>query len=651
MKRWITAILLTTLSLSSTAWSTERLALVVGNEAYQEAALHNPRNDAEDVAESLEALGFSVTRATDLDHDAMERQSKDFLAKLRPGVIAIFYYSGHGVEVGGRNYLVPVDNASFGSVTQVIEHSLDVRNLVDAMHAAGPMLSLIVLDACRNNPWSSTIRTGSRGLAPMDAQRGTLIAFATRAGATAADGEGRNSPYTRALLKMLAIPNLEVSQLFNRIGLEVSEETRGAQTPWFSSSPIPAISLAATQRVEPPAATHGSLRVVVSPVDAQIYLDGQFVGSGPRTIDALAPNSMHRVDFRKAGYETRVVTVYIKSGAETEVNVQLIATEVAATTSARPPVELTGGTSITGFRDPLKSGSRGPEMIVVRGGTYQRGSEHGEQDELPVRSVSIGTFALGKYEVTFAEFRQYALSRGLPVTSDDEQRRRVAHFVANSPTEDLDELRQTRACYAYDEQQGDWWWQVGLSWHTTGYEQGDRHPVVCINRDEAQNYATWLSEQTGRKYRLPSEAELEFAIRSENTTTSPWDPAAACKYANIADQSKLGEFSWGTGAMPCSDGSFYPRSVGAYLPNAFGLFDTVGNVWEWAQDCYAENYQEAPVNGKPFVQRDCSRGVVRGGGFDSGPNQMRPANRRFVYSDNGGRAQNVGFRIAAEIQP
>jgi formylglycine-generating enzyme required for sulfatase activity len=651
MKQWIAVSLLSMLLLSSAVWSAERVALVIGNGAYQEATLRNPMNDAADVAGRLESLGFSVTHATDLDHTTMKQQVEGFLAKLRPGVIALFYYSGHGVEVGGRNYLLPVDNASLGSITEVADRSLDVRNLVDAMHAAGPMLSLIVLDACRNNPWSSTVRAGSRGLAPMDAQRGTLIAYATRAGATAADGDGRNSPYTRALLKMLAVPDLEVTQLFNRVGLEVSEETHGSQIPWFSSSPVPSISLAASKNAEPKAATHGSLRVVVSPSNAEVHLDGQLIGIGSRTINALPPNSIHRVELRKAGHEGRVVVAYIKSGAETTVDVQLAPTGASTKTGDKQPVVLMGETSIGGFQDPLKGGGRGPEMVVLRGGTYRRGSEHGERDELPVRVVSIDTFAIGKYEITVAEFRQYAQSRGLPENSDDDQRRRVAHFVVNSPTDDLDELRQTRACYAYDEQQGDWWWQVGLSWHTPGHEQDERFPVVCINRDDALNYATWLSEQTGRKYRLPSEAELEFAIRSGSTTALPWDPIEACKYANIADQRKFGEFSWGSGAVSCSDGSFYPRDVGSYLPNAYGLFDTIGNVWEWTEDCYTESYQEAPVNGKPFVQRDCNRGVVRGGGFDSGPNQVRPANRRFVYNNNGGRAQNVGFRIAAEIQP
>lgn len=650
MKHWIVASVLLMLSLGCPAWATERLALVIGNGAYRDAPLRNPKNDAADVAASLESLGFSVTRATDLGHEAMERQVADFLAKLRPGVIAMFYYSGHGVEVAGRNYLLPVDDASL-DIVQVTEHSLDVRKLVDAMHAAGPLLNLIVLDACRNNPRSPTVRAGSRGLAPMDAQRGTLIAYATRAGATAADGEGRNSPYTRALLRMLAVPDLDVTQLFNRVGLEVSEDTDGAQTPWFSSSPVPAISLAATQRAAPAVAADGSLNIVARPVDAEIYLDGQFIGKGSRIVEALSPNSTHRVELRKAGHEARVVTVYIKSAAETTVDVQLVPLDAVAKPAAGQPVELAGDASITGFRDPLKSGGRGPEMVVLRGGTYRRGSERGESDELPMRSVSIGSVAIGKYEVTVAEYRQYAQSRGLPTTSDDDQRRRVAHFVANSPVDDLDELRRTRACYAYDEQHGNWWWQVGLSWHTTGYDQSDRYPVVCINRDEAQNYATWLSEQTGRKYRLPSEAELEFAIRAGSTTVLPWDPREACKYANIADQSRLGEFSWGAGAVACSDGAFYPHNVGSHLPNAYGLFDTVGNVWEWTEDCYAENYQAAPVNGKPFMQRGCNRGVVRGGGFDSGPDQMRPANRRFVYNDNSGRAQNVGFRVAAEIQP
>lgn len=648
MKPGIAANLFWIVLLSLPAWSAERVALVMGNGAYAETALRNPRNDASDVAARLELLGFAVTRAIDLDSAAMQRQVGDFHARLQPGSIAVFYYSGHGVEIGGRNYLLPVDNAGLRSAGDVAGRSLDLRRVVEGMQVSGSLLNLVILDACRDNPLPSALRSGSRGLAAMDAQRGTLIAYATRAGATAADGDGRNSPYTRALLKMLAIPDLEITQLFNRIGVEVSTQTRGAQVPWFSSSPVPSIALAASRQSSPAAAAEGTLRITVEPADAQIHLDGRPIGSGAQTVQALAPNSKHRIEARKPGLQSQVVTALIKSRAVTEVHLRLPAHDAPA---ASVRAEAAAGTLPAGLRDPLKSGGQGPEMVLIRGASYQRGNPRGDSDEQPARTVSLATFAIGKYEVTVAEYRRYAESRGLTTAPDDEQRRRVAHFVANSAIDDLDELRQTSACYAYDEQRGNWWWQVGLSWHTTGYDQAETYPVVCVNKDEAQNYATWLSAQTGRKYRLPSEAELEFVIRAGSTTSLPWgdDPAQACAYANIADQSKLEPYAWGPGAVTCTDGAWYVRSVGSYRPNALGLYDTIGNVWEWTEDCYAENYRAAPTDGKPFVQRGCDRGVVRGGGFDSGPDQMRPANRRFVYHENGGRAQSVGFRVVAEM--
>ena len=220
-----------------------RVALVIGNAGYEAGRLLNPRNDAADVAAALQRLGFTVISGSDLDREGMLRKVQAFRAALRPGGIALVFYSGHGIEVGGKNYLLPVNNGSIRTVEDVEIHGYEAQNLVRQMEGAQTQLNIVILDACRDNPLPSTVRSASKGLARMDAQQGTLIAYATREGQTAADGAGRNSPYTSALLRYLGQPGLEVSQLFNRVGLEVARATGNRQVPWTSSSPVPPIQL------------------------------------------------------------------------------------------------------------------------------------------------------------------------------------------------------------------------------------------------------------------------------------------------------------------------------------------------------------------------------------------------------------------------
>lgn len=248
-------LILCMLAVPWAGFAQDRVALVIGNAAYQSGALRNPVNDATDVASRLRSLGFTVLGANNLDREGMVRQMQAFRAALRPGGIGLFFYSGHGVEVNSRNFLLPVNNAAIRTVEDVEVYGLEAQSLVSQMQAAGTELNVVILDACRDNPLPSAVRSAGKGLARMDSQQGTVIAYATSERQVAADGAGRNSPYTSALLKYLSEPGLEVSQLFNRIGLEVSRTTRGAQVPWVSSSPVPPVMLAGVGVVQQPAAS------------------------------------------------------------------------------------------------------------------------------------------------------------------------------------------------------------------------------------------------------------------------------------------------------------------------------------------------------------------------------------------------------------
>jgi uncharacterized caspase-like protein len=175
-----------------------RIALVVGNAAYAQAPLRNPTNDARAMGARLTALGFDVTTVVDADRRTLEGAIIEFTRKLDEDTAGLFYYAGHGLQLRGRNYLVPVD-AAFDHESEVRIQAVDVDLVLSEMEWAGNRLNIVILDACRNNPFERRFRgSASRGLAAIDAARGTLIAYATAPGAVAADGSGDNGLYTRS---------------------------------------------------------------------------------------------------------------------------------------------------------------------------------------------------------------------------------------------------------------------------------------------------------------------------------------------------------------------------------------------------------------------------------------------------------------------
>lgn len=228
-----------------------RVALVIGNGKYQSAtALPNPSNDAADVAAALRKLGFDVVEGRDLDKRGMEDKVREFGRKLDRASLALFFYAGHGLQVGGKNYLVPTD-AKLERAGDLSFDTIDVAQVLAQMEAE-PRVNLIFLDACRDNPLARTLarslgtRSSSvgQGLATIQSAIGTMIAYATQPDNVALDGDGRNSPFTAALLKHVATQGLEIGSLMRRVRADVIQATRSKQVPWDHSSLIGDVVLA-----------------------------------------------------------------------------------------------------------------------------------------------------------------------------------------------------------------------------------------------------------------------------------------------------------------------------------------------------------------------------------------------------------------------
>jgi len=220
----------------------KRVALVIGNSAYQHISrLENPVNDAKLMADTLRSLGFTLVGGgprLDLDRASFDQTVQEFGRSLSGADVGLFYFAGHGVQVRGANYLVPV-GANPVREADVDFQMLDTNLVLRQMEGSGTRLNLVILDACRNNPFGGRgLRSTGSGLATMQAPEGTLISFATQPGNIALDGNASNSPFTRALADTIRKPGLGLFDAFNAVGLEVKKATGGAQQPWVSSSPI-----------------------------------------------------------------------------------------------------------------------------------------------------------------------------------------------------------------------------------------------------------------------------------------------------------------------------------------------------------------------------------------------------------------------------
>jgi Caspase domain len=264
----------------------QRVALVIGNGAYWSAPeLRNSRNDADDISAQLKQLGFSVIDGRDLDRSSMQAKLSRFAQLLKGSDAGLVYYSGHGLQMNGQNFLVPVD-LKYDNGTFTPFELVKVDDVIDALGYTDGV-RLLVLDACRDNPFANTLAQNkgtrgagtTRGLAKIERSQGMLIAYSTQANAVAADGVGRNSPFTAALVRELQVPGLEVATVFRRVAVNVNRETAGAQTPELSVSLLGDFYLnpqesdiSAWQKLGPSASADG-LKTFISRFPTSVMID------------------------------------------------------------------------------------------------------------------------------------------------------------------------------------------------------------------------------------------------------------------------------------------------------------------------------------------------------------------------------------------
>jgi formylglycine-generating enzyme required for sulfatase activity len=499
---------------SSLTVARERVALVIGNAAYPGLdKLKNPVNDAKDVAYVLGKLDFDVTLVTDANGEKMQDAIELFGEKLGKDTAAVFYYSGHGVQYLGENYLIPVDvqDSSILSQNYLSHCCIILGKVVQKMEEKGCDVNFIMLDACRKNDFKDNLKNidPREGLAYPRKARGTFFSYATSPGEEAKDGDEHNSPYTKQLVNVMRKPYLDYYAMFNEIislvQSETTSETETEQIPWIE----------------------GSLGI-------------PFVFNKGITIPPPPPE--------KPDLNTTAL--------------------------------FTAGVVYSGLSDTT--------FMRVLGGKFEMGSpadEVGRHDDETQHEVKLRTFYMSKHELTVGEFRKF--------------------------------VEATR--YSVD------------SRSLNGQEN---HPVVYVSWNDAVAYCEWLTRTTGKRYRLPTEAEWEYACRAWTTTSFNTGTSLTTDQANYNGNFPYIGNQRGKYRQTTVQGDFF-------APNALGLYNMHGNVLEWCSDQYGTYPSETVKN--PVGPSSGSQRVVRGGMWGDDAVDCRSAIRcSFIPARRG---SDVGFRL------
>ncbi len=586
-------------------------ALVVGNGRYTKGwdPLPGALQDADDVAAALERNGFSVTLKKDLTRSAFQGALSEFSTKFgaKPENRLLFYYAGHGytqtLSTGEElGFLVMTDAPAPDQDPYGFRlASVDMQSIVTEARIMNAKHVLFMFDSC----FSGSILNLRERVVPQtvsDNVKYPVRQFITagRANEPVPD----HSVFKQAFLNLLEgrerepIPDGYITG--EELGLFLKNkvpEYNPAQHPQYGKIRDPRLDQgdfvflaqqgAEWSEPEPPGPKPGRLYVRTVPSNAAVRL----LNIAPRFSQGmeLAAGRYH-LEVSAEGYEEHEEWIDLGAGEDRDVEIRL----TAVPKQAPPAADAVPGKTWT---EPVT----GMEFVYVPGGCYEMGSPSGEKDrdsdEGLVHEVCVDGFWMGKTEVTNGQFRKF---KGGHDSGD---------YQGNSLN-------------------------------------GDDQPVVEVSWEEAKAFAQWLTRQGGGggSFRLPTEAEWENACRAGTRTARFWgdDPDEACRYANVADRTAKRRWSDWT-IHDCDDGYAVTAPVGSFRPNAFGIYDLLGNVWEWCEDWYDKDAYSKHARNNPIVDASGSNRVGRGGSWDLGPRFVRCANRYLISPGDGNF--NLGFRL------
>ena len=593
----------------------KRVALVVGVDSYASLQkLANPKRDAGALKAVLDLHKYDATFVADPDYKAFLKALAEFKRKARGADEALVYYAGHGMEAVkdgiSQNILAPTD-AEVSCETREALYVVTLNQLFEAME--GVERRIVILDACRKNPFrTSGARAASAGfgfraaLPQSQSVSRSLLVFSTDLGALASDGAaGQGSPFAAALVARLkAEPRLPYRELFERVAGEVAA---GGQKPWvvgiggtvegcLAGTGCGAAAAPVVQPV-PPAAQSAAAEAwpLVKDSTSVTALEAFIRRFGDTFHGDLAKGRL--ADVKQAEAQRQQLALLEQQKQETvrkQADAVAAVKKQADTEAAKKAAEARARDSALGVTPGSGQSFRDcadvcPEMVVLPAGEFTMGSNE-YNDEKPPHKVTIAKpFAVGKFEVTFAEWDACVAGGGC---------------AGNKSPKDEN-------------------WGRG------------RRPVIDVSWNDAKAYVTWLSGKTRKNYRLLSEAEWEYAARAGTTT--------AYSFGNSITkaQAQFSEGSYGSAKQTVE--------VGRFPANAWGLHDMHGNVWEWVEDNrHAEDYKGAPHDGSVWPGGNPSFRVLRGGCWvDEDPDILRSAFRGNGSPDS--RSKMFGVRVARKL--
>ena len=616
-------------AIAQTQGAAQRRALVIGNDSYQHVErLKNSRADARAVASALEQSGFRVSLHTDLDLNGLKGVLRTFKAQVNGGDEALFFFAGHGVEIDGVSYLMPTDIKG-DTPDQVRDDAVPLQRVLDDLREKRARFSLAIIDACRNNPFQGSGRSigGGRGLAAPPVATGQMVLYSAGAGQIALDELGprdpvRNGVFTRVLLREMAKPGVEVGEVMRSVREEVAALAKSVgreQVPALYDQRLGQFFFRTGTAVATPPQAQPLVPASAAPAGPEV--ENQFWADA-KAINNRAAYEAYLAEYPRGRYAALARAAIAQAAAPAPI-------PAPAQVSPPPPPVATTRASVSAPGTVFKDCDECPEMVVIPGGRFEMGAAPGEEEaeglqdqyrnrSQPGRMVGVGPFAAGRFEVTRGQYRAFVQATG----------------------------REGTGCWVWNGKE--FAKDTGKSWRDPGYVQDDGHPVVCVSWEDAKAYTAWVTRRTGKTYRLLTEAEWEYAARAGTVTRRYWGDGrnGSCAYANAADRTAQRSVPGVSNLQvaECDDGHAYTAPVGQFRANAFGLYDMLGNVSEWVEDCWNGSYSGAPTDGRAWTAGDCGRRVLRSGSWFTPPRFNRVAMR--AASDREDRYDVRGFRVA-----
>ena len=528
----------------------ERVALVLGNAEYSASPLKNPVNDARAMAALLEEAQFEVQLLENATYAQMEDALHAFGQKLSRARVALFYYAGHGVQSQGRNYLMPVD-ASVQKPHELRYQTLELGRILETMESAGSATNLVILDACRNNPFESAWRSEQRGLAPVRAPGGTFVAFATAPGEVAADGSGQHGLYTEALLQNLRTPGVPVELAFKRVRQNVLQASNQQQIPWDQSS------LTTDFRFFPGAAPPEIAEVPEPVVVCDEPCQQQRLTSMRAEFKELRERELERPEAAELvrRWQAFLQTHQGRSASVTEENTMRAKArkQLAFWKQEQQALQSNEDQKRQQWRQGVwTEPATRMDFVAVEGDPFFRlGDLLADQPQW--EEVAVPRFWMSRYEVTLAQWEAVMKSPAEAPPADS-----VQDWVKQTLRKGWESAKQVAQQYLPEKQ----------------------IPVVGKTSSEIADFLSRLNalHPEGPEIRLPTAAEWEYACREggRRTRFGTGKMTISLYDANFQPEAKRPAFVLGPGR---EDTKLAP--VGSYEPNALGLYDLSGNAAEW----------------------------------------------------------------------